>query len=66
MDEKIRYKFKKTEDAAKIDKMIFEAFREIRISKANAIRQISHNTGVEMSEKQFNYYYKNLGWAADD
>lgn len=66
MDEKIRYKFKKTEDAAKFDKMIFEAFRNIKISKANAIRQISHNNGVEMTEKQFNYYYKNLGWAADD
>lgn len=62
MNEKLRYKFKNSDNAARRDVLTFEAYLRGEITKAQAIYDIEKHNGAYMTPEQFDYYLINLGY----
>ena len=62
MDERLRYRFKNNENAARRDILTFEAYLKGEITKAQAIYELEKHNGQYMTSEQFDYYLVNLGY----
>lgn len=62
MNEKLRYKFKNSDNAARRDVLTFEAYLRGEITKAQAIYELETHNGQYMTPEQFDYYLVNLGY----
>lgn len=57
-----RYPFSKNSQVADKDAAVFRSYMMKLISKKVAISRISKNNDYPMTEEQFDYYVRALGW----